>query len=475
MQRISRTVPVLLALVGLAASTLSPPLTPAAESAWQTGDFLDQVAEDTWNYLQWAQDSHRHHLPWSWRSDHVSLAGQGDYANPTEIGLYMLATLAAYDMARPWSPTLREAEIAIIAALNQLESWQSSTQNAYNRSVFYQWYHINNQPPTAGTPNSVDRVVPSTDNAFLAASLITIRAYGQWNRRPALAVKAHNILKDMDFSLWYGPYEHRFTLGDINNPRGGGWADYYSNENRIINVVARALGDLSAGEYKLSLGALVQSPKAYNGITVDRVAWDGSYFTYTAPAMFLPEMFTSYGALTLDPATEAQIAYAANQGYAAWGLSDCFDVRDGGYIQQGAPPAATSGVVEQHPGLVTPHASVLALITSYATQAISNLQTLQQSFPAVYDANYGFRASVMVNPADSADYGAASYRFTTLDQEWLFLAIANYQTGFLWTYFMQDAGVASAYREMMGTLPRLPEPPAGCATLPGGAVICVSN
>jgi len=30
--------------------------------------------------------------------------------------------------------------------------------------------------------------------------------------------------------------------GAVENPQGGGQADYYSNENRIINFIARALG-----------------------------------------------------------------------------------------------------------------------------------------------------------------------------------------------------------------------------------------
>lgn len=58
----------------------------------------------------------------------------------------------------------------------------------------------------------------------------------------------------------------------MQNPQGGTLADYYSNENRIINFVARALGHLSAEEFRLSLAALDSPSGTYNGITVEKMA-----------------------------------------------------------------------------------------------------------------------------------------------------------------------------------------------------------
>jgi hypothetical protein len=188
-----------------------------------------------------------------------------------------------------------------------------------------------------------DHLVPSVDNAWLVASLITIREYAQANGHQALAQKADDILADMDFTMWYHADTHRFDWGGVEDPQGGTQADYYSNENRIINFVARALGQLSAEEFRLSLEALEQPSRTYDSITVDKVSWDGSYFTYASPALFIREMDTAYGTGTILPATLAQIAYARDQGYVAWGLSDCFDVADGPYVQQGAPPPAMPG------------------------------------------------------------------------------------------------------------------------------------
>jgi hypothetical protein len=50
----------------------------------------------------------------------------------------------------------------------------------------------------------------------------------------------------------------------------------------------------------------------------------------------------------------------------------------------------------------------------------------------------------------SDDYGLCSDRFSALAQEWLFLALVNYQNNFIWRYFYHDEGVHQAHLEMYG-------------------------
>lgn len=409
----------------------------------QNEDFLKTLTHDTWAYLSsdWATDNH---LPWSWRS--AVLSG-GDYVNTAEIGFYALSWVGAYDMGQTWSPSWSETEAEVTAVLDQLRAWQTelNSPNAYNNSVFYQWYWINPIPVVGAGVG--DHVVPSVDNAWLAASLITIREYSEANGHSTLAQKANAILTDMDFTIWYDAASHRFYWGASENPLGGSQADYYSNENRIINFIAYALGDLTKEEFLLSLDALMQNPNEYNGITVKNVSWDGSFFTYAGPALFIREMETPYGFNTILPAVQAQIAYAQNQGYPVWGFSDCYDIGMGDYIQQGAPPANSPDPLETNPGLVSPHVSALALITPLATEAITNLQTISNTFPLAYESPYGFRDCIMANPTDP-NYGQPSDRFSALNQEWTFLPLLNYHTGFIWNYFYLDEGVRQAHQAM---------------------------
>ena len=133
-------------------------------------------------------------------------------------------------------------------------------------------------------------------------------------------------------------------------------------------------------------------------------------------------------------------------------MSDCFDAGAGDYVEQGSPPAAGPGLPEARPGLVTPHAAALALITPLAPESVTNLRAISQTWPAAYDADYGFRDSVMAKPGDGR-YGMPSDRFSTLSQEWLFLAIVNMQTETIWSHFYRDTGVIRAHQVMFGLSP----------------------
>ncbi|MCB9453564.1 MAG: hypothetical protein H6672_19200 [Anaerolineaceae bacterium] len=438
-------------------------VSPGSASPYQSDDFLDELAANTYAYLS-SPASTSNSMPWSWYS---RTTPGGDYANTTEIGLLMVVHLGAYEMQRPWSPSWDVVEREVMTILHHLRDWQTSNQNTYENSVFYQWYWINHTPPVVGG-GSNDKLVPSIDNAFTAASLVVVREYAQANGHTAMAQLADTILADMNFMLWYDFDTHLFHLGAVNDPARGIWGDIYSNENRIINFMARALGQMDDAEYMESLSALKRSPQTYDEIRVDWAAWDGSYFTYIAPGVFIREGETFYGTCTVDPATQAQMVYAANLGYDAWGLSDGFDTT-GAYVQQGAPPAFPGATIETRPGLVTPSAAAMALISSYRVDAEANLVELASRFPAVYDPEYGFLDSVMTKPG-TPNYGVASDRFSALAQEWLLLSIIDAETGFIWDYFYRNEGVQAAHAEMF----RLPE---GCVPVCGGngTVLCAPH
>ena len=418
-------------------------------------DFLDTLAGRTWHYLTSATTNH---LPWSWKSDFVP---GGDYCNPAEMGYYMLCNIAAYEID---SLTWPQAAAEIESTLNHLEAWQKGTypvpngSNAYDDSLFYQWYWISWNPPVVG--DSSNQVVPSIDNALLAASLITIMEYADSNSAVSIRDKCDSILGRLNFLAWYDQTTHRFRHGAYRNPQGGSVWDIYSNENRIINFVARALGQLTEEEFWESLDSIDSClPDSYDTIRVKRPNWDGSYFTYTVPALFIKEMETCYGDSTIDPVTRAQIEYAEDSSYVAWGISDAFwgpNPNSERYMELGAPPRC-SGNSEDNPdsGIVAPHVSALALITSRDSLAIANLQTLADtfSFPGLYDASRGFFDSV--NLKDSV----ASSRFSALAQAYIFLSIMNYKQRLAWNYFHRNPGVDTAYADLLEWL--------GCPSHPG--------
>jgi hypothetical protein len=468
-----------------------PPATPIVDAS------LGEVTAATWAYFAstWAAINH---LPCSWRSE--TIAG-GDYANPAEIGLYMYAWLAAYEMGRPWSPSWERAAAEIEAILDQLLAWQTGSQPAtggrpdsYKNKVFRQTYWISASPPSvsATPPDNRDRQAPSIDNAWLAVCLICVRGYLRANLASGvefgrLEAKAGAVLSKMDFRIWFHAQTSLFSWLAPDDPLYGsgpeGMATDRSSENRVINFVARALGHITKAELDASLQALQSAPGTYNGIRVEQANWDGSFFAYLSPALFIHEMRTPYGRDTLDRATQAQIAYARDRGYPVWGISDTYDADGGGYATRGAPPRRSNNPDnDPDDGLVAPHAGALGLITAYADEAVANLATVRAGFPASYDSRYGFRDSVMADPANRAKYGRASSRFSALGQAWAFLALINAQQGIVWRDFYRDAGVIQTHDEMFPGqsftrtyLPRIykdptpiPSPtPAPCGMTPG--------
>jgi RHS repeat-associated protein len=421
-------------------------------------DFLDELARLTYASLS-AERSTDNALPWSWWSE--SLAG-GDYCNPAEIGFYLLSHLCAYDYRADWSPTWEQAARALSATLDQLAVWQASETDTYQHALFYRGYWLNPTPRVGA--GDYNHEVPSVDNAWLAASLLTLQGFCDTHPHladaAALSAQCAAILAPMDFMAWYDPATHRFNWGGPNDPKGGTWADIYSNENRIINLVARCLARLNgstgfaAAEFAASLAALQQTPGEYDGITVGRVAYDGSLFTYLLPAQFVREMETSYGADTIAAAVAAQVRYATNHDRVAFGVSDGFGPGDQGYLERGAPPRA-SGDPNNDPddGLIVPGALGLALVSSHANRAIDVLAYLQEAFPGCFSADHGFRASVNVLS------GQASNRFTALDQGMLLLALANQANGTIWRSFYASPAVAAVHAEVFGTAPADITPP----------------
>ncbi|MBL8162986.1 MAG: hypothetical protein JNJ61_13445 [Anaerolineae bacterium] len=429
-----------LSAVEVTAQETTVSLTPAQDA------FLDAVAQRTWTEIK---TSALQHLPRSWRIRTGAAISGGDYVNPTEIGLYLLSYLGAYELRKPWSPTRPQLEAELNAVLTQLRTWQTSS-DSYLNTVFYQVYLLWITPPAAGG-SDYERIVPSIDNAFLAASLLTVREWADFNGSQGIRDTAAAILADMDFMLWYNNTTNQFQLGDTNQPMGGGPADLYSNENRLINVVARALGQMSTQEFRDSLAALGKPSGSYSGITVPIVNWFGSYFTYAAPGLFLRETETDYRQ-TINAATNAQIAYAQNEGYTAWGFSDAYDVGSSmsSYVRSGALPAAMPippNDIEIRDGLVTPHASALALNSDLAPAAVSNLQYLA-AFPQLYSPLYGYKDSFAANPADSLTYRTTAAGWSALAQQYILLAIAEQKTGFIWRYFYRNPEVQRAHQEM---------------------------
>lgn len=347
-----------------------------------------------------------------------------------------------------------------------------SLSRSINTGLYYRYYNTNSTKVTV-------TAVPSIGNAMLAASLITTKGWANENGFSQIASDCDSIVNKMNLSMFYNSSSKRFFHDSSKTYE---W-DYYSDEGRLLSLVANALGAINDSQFSANLNALtkrnlyydvstgntVASATAPEDILVNKTSWDGSMFTYLVPTLFIKEKDTSYQTSTINPVVLAQMAYANNSNYklngkVAWGISDAYNI-DGNYCWDFVGSAPTDArylngkQYETCPGLITPHASALALLSNSSDSAIENLQNLA-NYSTLYDSNYGFKDSVNVLN------GQIFNGIVTLDQEWLFLSLMNYMNQTIWDNFYKDSRIVNAHLAMY---------PGSIDTIAPGSVANISS
>jgi hypothetical protein len=119
--------------------------------------------------------------------------------------------------------------------------------------------------------------------------------------------------------------------------------------------------------------------------------------------------------------------------YPVWGMSPSSTVPGGGYSEYGVKVLGSKGYKS---GVITPHASALALEVS-PDEVVANLRRLVELYD-IY-GEYGFYDAV--DPVT----GKVTYKYLTLDQAMLFIALANYLDDHsVQEYFASDPIAAKA-------------------------------
>jgi hypothetical protein len=397
--------------------------------------FLEKIARDTYRYLVDADTGEG--IPSNW----IDADGnRGDYAAPEEIAFHTLAHVGAYEMGiiGPRAAYMRVRRG--LQSLNQLEK--------NSEGLYYRYYQA-----STGAVDAWD--VPSIGNAMVVAAMMVVAEWADDHHFHALQDRAEEIIDGVDLRNFYHSAAQLF----YHNYSGGSHWDYYSDEGRLLSFIARARGDITKNEFRRNLHYLEQAPYYFSlgtgetvahpnspyDIRVDKASWDGSLFTYVVPALFIQERVTAYQSETINPAIAAQQFYAAKEGFPFWGFSDAYNPA-GNYCweYQGAPPYAADYLYNHLVscyGVVTPHATALALLSDHDEDAYAMLSGLSL-VPGLYDDQHGFYDSLDMTT------GEVSNKMVTLDQEWIFLSLMNYLDNTLWRYFYRAAGVCKTHTEM---------------------------
>lgn len=386
---------------------------------------LRAIAGDTWGYFRDLVD-HRHHLP----LNYVATKPErriGDYASTTDIAMYLMAVISAFDLDLIDRETAVTRIRGTLEQLTHLPKW---------KHFFYNYYSTTNLQVT-------NQYISSVDNGWLAVALVVVR-----QAFPELAKPANALLEPMDFKEFYDPANGQIRLGfEIEK---GKMAPYHygllATEARIISMLAIGKGDvpeehwfkiyrtlpkewtwqrqIPQGEYKNYLGHDVfQGYYLYpdSALRLPYVpSWGGSLFEFLMPTLVVDERRIAAKGLGLNDqhAVDIHMHYALKErGFPVWGLSPCATPKErhGGYSEYGVAALGAKGYKDE--AIVTPHVSFLSL--GFAPEAVvKNVRELIRRYP-IYGP-YGLYDSVDVKTGDVA------YKYLALDQGMSLLALNNH-------------------------------------------------
>jgi len=387
-------------------------------------EFLGKIAADTWKYFENVVDK-KTALP----EDHIRTGRTlaiGNYTGPTNIALYWLSCVGAYDLS------LISEKVAIEKIKTSLDTLAGMEHPEYG--FYYNFYETH-------TLRATKRYLSTIDNAWLAAALVVLRqAFPQ-----EFSARANEIFSRMNFSKFYDEANGQLRIGFDEDL--GELSPYHygllASEARLASYIGIGKGDLKQEHWARIYRTLPKewnwqkqvpqgSPKVLLNVPIFQgfytyrdkkfvPSWGGSLFEYLAPTLVVDEQ--TYGRENLgrnnEIVTDLHILYAIrDKKYPVWGIAPCAIQygRNWQYKEYGIPELAAKGYPDE--GVVAPYASFLALATR-PKNAVENFRNLLAEYDEIY-GEFGFYDSVVVAS------GKVDQQYLLIDQAMNFIAMVNY-------------------------------------------------
>ena len=456
---------------------------PARPSRLTTDERAEllQYANDTWRSFE------RMTLPSGLPADSLIRDGGGwgtisRQTSPTNIASYLWSVLAAERLKLISRAECQRRLERTLATLSGMER--------------HHGFFLTDLDPRTGVPLKVSPwdssprrpLLSAVDNAWLATALVMV-ANAVAELRPAAA----KLLQSMNFRFFYDPYDAVDPIAHPGLLHVGYWADdrsFYGHYG-MLNSDARIASYFGITRKQLPrehyyhmyrtlperLGPQEQTPhgpmREYLGVKVREgsynyrgarivPSWGGSMFEALMVTLFVPEDVWAPQSWRINHPlyVKAQIDHGLEEAnYGVWGFSPATSPRGGyevygvkalgtdplGYLSydfspQVPPPLPLHARAKINHGIVTPHASFLAL--RYAPrEAIDNLRTLTTRFP-IY-SQFGFQDSVDVSA------GLVSGCVLALDQGMIMAAIANELADDAMQHAFSDGPVEESIRPLI--------------------------
>jgi len=335
--------------------------------------YLLAVARKTWAYFDTFVTAEDHFLPPdNVQSNPVQVIAHR--TSPTNIGLSLLATLAAYDLEFIDTPGL-------VRRLD--ESLTTVERLAKHKGHLLNWYDTRTLAPLAPA------YVSTVDSGNLAGALVTL-ASGLRDVAPDLAARAAALVDAMNFRFLLEPKRQLFSIGyvlpDAENAGrlDESFYDLLASESRLASFIAIAKGDVPEVHW-FRLGRPVTSVRGAPVL----LSWSATIFEYLMPLLVMRSHPNTLLDTTCRLVLRRHIDYGEARGV-PWGISEsAYNQVD----RHGTYQYKAFGV----PGLglkrglgdelvVAPYATALA-VTIDPAAATANLRRLAA---AGLDGDYGF-------------------------------------------------------------------------------------
>ncbi len=333
---------------------------------------LMEVARKTWAYFETLVGPEDHWLP----PDNLQEGRTPRVAHrtsPTNIGLGLLATLAAHDLGLLPAEAMVDRLDRALTTVEELERHQGHLLN---------WYDTQTLEPL------LPRYVSTVDSGNLAGALLAVaagcRQLGaarpeQAARLSDVAQRAGALADGMRFAFLFDRGRQLFSLGyRLADAGGPGRADdsYYdllASEARLASFFAIAKGDVPQSHW-FHLGRLVVSVQGVPTL----VSWSATMFEYLMPLLLM----RTYPGTLLDRScrmvVKKQVKYGRER-RVPWGVSEsAYDLIDrlGNYQYKefGVPGLGLKrGLADEL--VIAPYATALAALLAPA-EAARNLRRL---------------------------------------------------------------------------------------------------
>jgi len=269
------------------------------------GAYLRRVAKTTWGYFEAFGGAADHFLP----PDNVQVGAELTVAHrtsPTNIGLGLLATLAAHDLEFIDTGELVLRIDRTLTTIERLERFKGHLLN---------WYDTRTLAPL------LPAYVSTVDSGNLAGALLTL-SVGLQDIAPSLAGRATALFDAMDFRFLLDPKRQLFSIGyrladaDSIERLDASYYDLLASEARLASFIAIAKGDAPEMHW-FHLG---RSVTTVGGAPV-LLSWSATLFEYLMPLLVM----RTYPNTLLDEscrlAVRRQMDYAAAHGV-PWGISE---------------------------------------------------------------------------------------------------------------------------------------------------------